>query len=237
MKLHFHPTSGGGDGKVVPPGILYDFDADDYQTTADLTAGQQLDTSGWIVGSGTWAIRDVSGKKWIEARTSKFSQYVYYPINQNSYGSWIYTMLKITDAECQFAINDRPGMPWATANSNGYWIQNGPGNIIYFRKTIAGVTSVQLSTVANYIENNNQYRVCLTRDNNGVSTLYVLGGSYTVWTKVIPSSGSNPVTINDVNPTQYLCLHGNYTGTRFSDIIHIDQVINPTITPELIPNI
>lgn len=226
-----------GDGKIVPPNVLYDFDADDYSTTADLTAGQQLSTSGWIVGSGTWAITNVSGKKWIESRAANVSQYVYYPINQSSYGTWVYTIFKAVSAECQFAINDRPGMPWSAANSNGFWIHNNVNNFIGFNKVLNGTNTAHFITSNNYLANANQYRICFTRDFNGYTNVYVIGGTFTTWTLIVENSGANPFTINDINPTQYICLHGGQSGVRFSDIIHIEQIINPITSPELIPNI
>jgi len=144
--------------------------------------------------------------------------------SKQAYGTWEFDFNKSAGTTYLMFISDRQN---GTYNDMvGYTfaiIITGVPNLI--KSSVGSYLNLNY-TAAGYVNNYNWYRYKLTRTINGSFTVYIKGGSFgNNWTLVSTTggSGTNPVTDNTYNASNYFTLKLN-SGDKIANIKIYDGV-------------
>ena len=148
-----------------------------------------------------------------------------YAVKQ-AYGTWEFSFnCNENDLYFPFISNVNTSF----TNFNGYYfVPKNSGTINLLKRTGAS-GSYLLSTANSYISFNTWYRIRITRSLTGVFTLYIIGGTFSIWTLVSTTggSGSNPVTDNTYTISNFFNVEIlGATGLLISDIRFYTYIIN-----------
>lgn len=187
----------------------------------------------WERKTGTWTVKEFTDNQTVLTDIVKTDKYLEcssagvmgFPDN-NARGTWEFDFYKGADANVirHFIISDRIG----TVNeTQGYYFTVTANEQVGLIKNNVGSNTQLLLTANSYVANNTWYRARITRDNSGVFTLLLKGGSltptsgYNGWHLVSATggTGTNPVTDNTYSINNYIVNVGS-TGDLFTNFKH-----------------
>ena len=200
-------------------------------TLADVTAGTIPGTDIEVVGGTAAITQDTTGpfRKWLKSIANSTTTF----LSKQAYGTW-YWRFTTDGSTSDFQLMGALKGTYTLAGNTGYFVEYTATNITLYRTSGGGAYTLLMQAAA-YLAASTAYELCVTRTISGVWTLYIRGGAYAAWTKIAASSGSNPVTDNTYTTSAYFSQY-LLTNGRFAGFCALAGVIDPTSTPELMPN-
>jgi len=133
------------------------------------------------------------GKKWIENVVAG----VAYTKQDEAYGTYVFDVMKALDAGSIYLgfITSVIGA-YSTTGQNGYYFGIGSSELVQLGRAVNGVWSPLAFSPSDYVTLNTAYKVAITRGTGGVMTMYIKGGTFTEWTLITVTTGTNPYTDN-----------------------------------------
>lgn len=140
---------------------------------------------------GSWkVVEDAKGKHWLQSVTGG-NMYPAYMRCTQAYGTYVFDVTHTAAIEWIVFIANTQAINYAQRNMYGLYL-NGTDVQLNKLTPTGGLTT--LFTAANAITIGTEYTFAVTRSNTGQFTVYIRGGSYKNWTKLVVTAGSNPVT-------------------------------------------
>lgn len=183
---------------------------------------------------GSWkVIEDAGGKHWLQSVTGG-NMYPAYMRCTQAYGTYVFEVTHTAAIEWIVFIANTQAINYAQRNMYGLYLNGADVQLNKLTPT-GGLTT--LFTAANSITIGTQYAFAVMRSNDGQFTVLIRGGSYKSWTKLVVTSGTNPVTDNAYKTSEcfYFTTTDATQGARFGNTNFFAGVLTKDQLQELCP--
>lgn len=181
--------------------------------------GHPLSNTEWLFGdtAGRWQVKEDANGGWRECTTAG----LLYHSSPQAYGTWEFEFYKgaATTVGLHFLAS-------SVDSFDGYGLVIDGNEKLSLIEFAGGTpTATHFATGDGYVTAGSWYRLRVTRRSDGEFTVYVKGGpEFPMWTQVVPTSGSNPVT--DSTYTTSLVFRADLdVGDRAGDLISHHGVV------------
>jgi hypothetical protein len=131
--------------------------------------------------------------------------------SQQAYGTWEWDFYKgdsVNDTFFTFIANEITSHVTNTSIlSNGYYFRLVNTERVDFGISTGSTNTFLAYSATPFINNNTWYRIRITRNINGLFSLYIIGGSILEWTllSTVGGGGSNPISNTTYTRSKYFC--------------------------------